>query len=193
MPTDIITRPGFKLLTIILGVSSLWNGFTLLFGAIALFNKEVIVPTYLCLIVPIFFLLILLNTPVILAYSYDITGLLLKVLWTLVIVYNCIISYYGNVLILIDNHIPNENQKFILIGITFFVSASPILFSLMIPEVEFIYQIPQDPKLLFTIIKSTFVIILKLIKFLLFIALTSISFIVLTVLALILFYVIKVN
>ena len=72
------------------------------------------------------------NTSKILNYTMNHIGVSLKFLWFFAVVYDLTTSYLGNIIFLLNNNEPNSMQIVILMGLTFFVSSSPILLSLLI-------------------------------------------------------------
>jgi len=125
---------GLNILTLIFGISSLWDGFTTVFGTISIFNNDGLPQIVASLLLAAIILGLLYNSSNIYNYDDDIIGVSLKLLWILAFLYDLTTSYMGNSSFLITNVNPSQIQKFVLLGLTFFVSSSPILLSLMISK-----------------------------------------------------------
>jgi len=128
---------GLKSLTLIFGISSLWDGFTTVYGTTAILERQEVPQMIAGVLLAAIILGLLYNTSTILNLDYDdVVGISLKLLWFCAFAYDLATSYMGNIAFLITSPELNEIQKFVLFGLTFFVTASPILLSLLVNRIR---------------------------------------------------------
>lgn len=122
------------LLTTIVGLGALWDGFTTYFGIVEIFNiQDNPLQIIFAVVVAVVILGFLLSTHLIWTFETDdVVTIVLKAAWVICLVLNCYTAYIGNKLFVFDNKLPTGAHQFGLIIITLLITISSILLSRMI-------------------------------------------------------------
>ena len=125
---------GITMLKLVFGISSLWDGFTTVYGTTSILKGDDTHQIIAGVLLGAIILVLLYNTPTVLNYKHEVLGAVLKILWACAIIYDFITSFIGNQAFLITSNTPDEIQKFVLFGLTLFVIVSPIILSLLMGD-----------------------------------------------------------
>ena len=117
-----------KILLIIFGLVSIWDGFTTFYGTSEILGEE-----GARIAMSGFFALIILGFMVGTSFIWELDGplgLILKLCWFISVGFDLYTSYNAN-LEFIMNDVANGEQQVVLLGITILVCASPVIASLI--------------------------------------------------------------
>lgn len=123
-----------NLMTLIVSLGALWDGFTTYFGIVEIFNiRDNPLQIIFAAVVAIVILGFLLSTHLIWTFETDdVVTLVLKAAWVICLVLNCYTAYIGNKLFVFDNNLPTGAHQLGLVIITLLITISSILLSRMI-------------------------------------------------------------
>jgi len=117
-------------LLICLGITGLWDGFTTLYGTLAILGADT-AQMFISVVMAVVIMGLLFSTRSIMKTDpVSLLGVLLRLLWLTAVSYDLYTSYIGNEEFIIQG-IANDQQAVVLLGITILVSGSPIMFSLL--------------------------------------------------------------
>jgi hypothetical protein len=123
-----------KALVLILILSSGWDGFTTIYGTIQTIGIGIF-QIIAALIFGALILCSLLFTERIFKWQSDLTGAILRLFWFIAVCYDFYTSWLGNRDFIVGYSSSNP-KLIVLIGLTFLVSGSPIVLSLLWRELK---------------------------------------------------------
>lgn len=123
-----------KILVLVLGLASFWDGFTTVYGTINTIGMGIF-QLIAGLIFGALILCCLLFTERIIRWESNFTGAILRFFWFIALCYDLYTSWLGNRDFIIGYN-PSDKKTVVLIGLTALVSGSPIILSLLWKELK---------------------------------------------------------
>jgi len=123
----------------IVGLGSLWDGFTTFFGIVRIFNiVDNPAQIIFAVVVSVVTLGFLIATHLIWAFETDdVVTLILKGAWVVCLVLDCYTAYIGNKYFVFEDKLENGSHQFGLVIVTLLITVSPILLSRILLAKEF--------------------------------------------------------